>query len=142
MSFIILGGLAALAIIGKCFATKTVSFSTRNFQPADNKPPKDTAPAHNPGRTTLEKMMFDDDGCRTHKETQENNVKKYLKPGYNPWSAENKERTQAINDLVDRNRKRADRELIEEIERERRKPPLLTAEELMSEHRTRLTRMP
>lgn len=54
----------------------------------------------------------------TYKERQKRNVKEYMKPGYDAWSPENRERTKRIHDLMDRNRRIAQREEQREIERE------------------------
>jgi hypothetical protein len=59
-------------------------------------------------------------GFTTYKEQQEKALKGIINPDYDPWSPENRERTQRLHNLIDRNRKIAEKEMRDEIEREER----------------------
>jgi len=73
----------------------------------------------------------------TYKETQKKAVKSMMKPGYNPWSAENRERTLELHKIMDRNRRIADEEMKEEIRREQEETTRKNVETIVSEHRAK-----
>ena len=76
-------------------------------------------------------------GFKTYEETIADNVKRCVKPGYDPQSPENVARNKDINDLVDANRKKAEQEMNEEIEKEKAYSEEKTVEQMLSEPGTK-----
>ena len=76
-------------------------------------------------------------GFRTYEEVIAENVKRCMKPDYDPNAPENVARNKIINDLVDANRKKAEQEMREEIEKEKAYSKEKTVEQMMSEPRTK-----
>jgi hypothetical protein len=70
----------------------------------------------------------------TTEETQKRNIDKIVKPGYDAWSPENRERTLLINKVVEENRRKADEEMREEIRREQEAITRKNVETIVSEY--------
>lgn len=83
----------------------------------------DSFPVTGPGRASSARTgdpgISKNKGFTTMKEKQDKWVKELIRPDYDPWSPENRSRTQAIHDVMDRNRKQAQREMADEILREK-----------------------
>jgi len=77
------------------------------------------------------------DDYTTHKQAIKKAMKGMIKPGYNPWSAENRETTLAIHNIIEVNRRKADEEMKEEIRREQEEGRRKDIETLLGEHRTK-----
>lgn len=60
-----------------------------------------------------------DKGFVTMKERQDKWVKELIRPDWDPWSPENRERTKALHEIMDRNKKIAQREMADRILQEK-----------------------
>ena len=141
MEVFVLGGLAILFLIGKYSVRKPESFSKGTVSPAEKNGIGGQAYTKKP-RTIMEKLMEGKPSFRTYEQVQEENLRRIIKPGYDPWSPENRDRTQAINDLLEKNKAIAKKEMEEEIAREQATPPLLTVEAALSELRSKQGKQP
>jgi hypothetical protein len=130
--------LTAITIAAVLLLAKAVSSSPVSFQPERCAVAKEEPTAtDNPAKPDI---MKDLPSCITYEQRQEENVERGMKPGWDAWSPENRERTLAIHKVLDANRAIAEAEMKEEIERESKQPPKRTVEQIMSEHRAKLAR--
>jgi MFS superfamily sulfate permease-like transporter len=76
-------------------------------------------------------------GFKTYQEVQAENIRRCVKPDYDPNAPENVARNKSINDLVEANRKKAEQEMKEAIEKEKVYREEKTVEQMMSEPGTK-----
>ena len=134
MTLIVLG-IILLAVIGKCFSKKTESFSL----PVSSAPAKSIVEEESFVHTPV--ILGGLPEFETYQDMTDRSLRGVIREDFDRDRPENKARRIALNRIMKDNQKKADKEMEEEIRREREQPPLLTVEQAMSEHRARLTRM-